>query len=341
MEHSVNEIMNEDLKSSEPAAQPLTKWADLTMHTLRMVVAFDPETQSKRLCLLGPLSLAQRRVLANDGFYEEQGMLFRDELNFGLTQLANIFPYVRVVNKYVGDIGVHASELPALQQELKKMAALRPTILTTLPSAENLLQVPLSRPVLSIEPVPFSSRFSSVRSYLGHADFNRLKKAVFARAGYRCEICLENGFEQGHQHPVECHEVFEYDEVKGTQKITALMSLCPNCHSVKNIELSRAKSDDEFEAAMTQLAKINGWSKVQAQTYYQHALHVWKERSKKSWELDLDMLNGTGLQFPGECKQLVMRPKRGRDISTKLPFLSQLPLNSMKLFSTTSIQNDG
>ena len=92
--------MNEDLKSSETAAQPLTKWADLTMHTLRMVVAYDPDTQSKRLCLLGPLSLAQRRVLAREDFYEEQGLFFRDELNFGLTQLANIFPYVRVVNKH-------------------------------------------------------------------------------------------------------------------------------------------------------------------------------------------------------------------------------------------------
>ncbi|MFZ6733210.1 HNH endonuclease [Undibacterium sp. Ji42W] len=336
----MNEIMNEDLKSSEPLAQPLTRWADLTMHTLRMVVAYDPDTQSKRLCLLGPLSLAQRRVLAREDFYEERGLLFRDELNFGLTQLTAIFPYVRAVNKHASDIGVLAAELPALQQELKKMAALRPTIVTTASSAENLLQVPLSRPVLSIEPVPFSSRFSSVRSYLGHAEFNRLKKAVFIRAGYRCEICLENGFEQGHQHPVECHEVFEYDELKGTQKITALMSLCPRCHSVKNIELSRAKSDDEFEAAMAQLARINGWSKPQAQTYYQHALHVWKERSKKSWELNLDMLDGTGLQFPGEDNQTVKRPKRGREIGAKLPFLSQLPLNSMKLFSTAGMPGE-
>jgi len=328
--------MNEDLKSSETVAQPMTRWADLTMHTLRMVVAYDPETQSKRLCLLGPLSLAQRRVLAREDFYEEQGMLFRDELNFGLTQLAAIFPYVRAVNKHVNEIGVLVSDLAGMQQELKKSAALRPTIVTTTASAENLLQIPLSRPVLSIEPVPFSSRFSSVRGYLGHAEFNRLKKAVFVRAGYRCEICLENGFEQGHQHPVECHEVFEYDDLKGTQKISALMSLCPRCHSVKNIELSRAKSDEEFEVAMAQLAKVNGWSKPQAQTYYQHALHVWKERSKKPWDLNLDLLDGTGLQFPGEDNQTAKRPKRGREAGTKLPFLSQLPLNSMKLFSPAS-----
>ncbi|MES2038850.1 MAG: hypothetical protein V4495_13540 [Pseudomonadota bacterium] len=337
----MNKIMNEDLKSSETAAQPLTKWADLTMHTLRMVVAYDPDTQSKRLCLLGTLSLAQRRILAREDFYEEQGMFFRDELNFGLTQLSHIFPYVRAVNKHTSEIGVMANELPALQQELKRMAALRPTIVTTTPGAESLLQVPLSRPVLSIEPVPFSSRFSSVRSYLGHADFNRLKKSVFVRAGYRCEICLENGFEQGHQHPVECHEVFEYDEARGTQKITALMSLCPRCHSVKNIELSRAKSDEEFEVAMTQLAKINGWSKAQALTYYQHAMHVWKERSKKSWELNLDMLDGTGLQFPGEGNNTLKRPKRGREVGSKLPFLSQLPLNSMKLFSIAGAQTEG
>ena len=44
------------------------------------------------------------------------------------------------------------------------------------------------------------------------------------------------------------------------------------------------------------------------------------------------MLDGTGLQFPGEGNNIVKRPKRGREVGSKLPFLSQLPLNSMKLF---------
>ncbi len=66
-------IMNESLKSAASASQPQVRWVDLSMHTLKLVVAYDVETNRKRLCLLGPLSLAQRRMLERDAFYEEQG----------------------------------------------------------------------------------------------------------------------------------------------------------------------------------------------------------------------------------------------------------------------------
>lgn len=337
----MNEIMNEDLKSSAPGARPQTKWADLMMHTVRMVVAYDPRQQSKRLCLLGSLSAAQRRLLMLEGFYEEQGILFRNELNFGLAQLSNIFPYVRVVSKYAEEIGVTVSDLLAMHLELKRIAAARPTILSTKPSVESdTAQANLPRPLLTIEPVPFSSRFSSVRTHLAQADFNRLKKSIYIRAGYRCEICGENGFEQGHQHPVECHEVFEFDETSGTQKMSGLMCVCPNCHSVKNIELTRAKSEEDFEAALNRLASINGWSKSQSMAYYQHSMHVWKERSKKSWILNLQLLDGIGLQFPSDNGAMLKRVKRGREANPVLPFLAQMPLSGMKMYAQAGVQSE-
>ncbi len=336
----MSEIMNEDLKSSEGRARPQVKWADLSMHTLRLVVAYDPENQRKRLCIVGSLSAQQRRILKREDYYEEQGLMFKNELSFSLAQLSNVFPYARVVSKSMEEIGVVASELPALHQELKKLAAARPSIATAVNEAQDdLARIPaFARPLLSIEPVPFSSRFSSVRSHLAHVDFNRLKKSIFVRAGYRCEICSATGFDQGHHHPVECHEVFEFDDAKGTQKMTKLMSLCPRCHAVKNIELTRAKSDAAFDTALELLASVNGWNKSQALTYYRHSVHVWNERSKRSWVLNLDLLDGTGLRFPDDSSSIVRRMKRPRDKNSL--YLSQLPLGSLKSYAQVGAQSE-
>ncbi len=327
-------IMNESLKSAASASQPQVRWVDLSMHTLKLVVAYDVETNRKRLCLLGPLSLAQRRMLERDAFYEEQGYFFRDELNFKLSQFLAIFPYAKSLLCDTRLIGVTKDQLSSLQQDLRKLAVVNPTIVTTPATAEQVHQHPLSNPTLSIEPVPLSSRFASVRAVLGHEQFNTLKKAIFTRAGYRCEICLENGFEQGHDHPAELHEVFQYDDVRGTQKLTALLCLCPNCNAVKQIELSRAKGDDSFQSAMAQLNKVNAWNSLQGQTYYQHAYSIWQERSKKVWQLNLDLLAGTGFKLPKELSVPTKRLAQGNDLLDSFPYLNSMTSAALKRLAT-------
>lgn len=333
--------MNEDLKSSEAETRPQMKWVDLTMHTIRMVVAYDPGSQRKRLCLLGSLSSEQRRILVRTGYYEDQGLMFKDELHFGLTQLCSIFPYAKATNKHASEIGVAVADLHALHHELIRQATARPHIATATPAqGESVQSLVPSRPLLSIELVPVSSRFSSIRNYMAHADFNRLKKSVFIRAGHRCEICSANGFDQGYLHPVECHEVFEYDDSKGTQRISGMMSLCPRCKSVKNIELARARSEDEFETVLNHLASVNGWSRSQAQTYYQHAIHVWKERSQKSWVLNLSMLDGLAVQFPKTNHSRLKRSRQEREIIARMPLLTRMPISGKNLYSQVGVQTD-
>lgn len=327
-------IMNENVELAGQATQPQIKWADLSLHTLRLVVACEPNNSRKRLCLIGPLSLGQRRLLEREGFYADQEFYFRDQLNFNLSQLLAIFPFARVIQCATQDLAVMLADLPVLQLQLRKVAALQPTIITTKPAAEQKHQFPQTCPALNIEPVPTSSRFASVRKYLSHAQFNTLKKAIFVRAGYRCEICLENGFEQGHEHPVELHEVFQYDDVRGVQKLTALMCVCPNCNTVKNIELSRAKGSAQFQAALQRLSSVNAWNETQAKSYYQHILEVWRERSKKDWELNLDLLLATGLPLPKDLTQTPKRPETAAALSDAFSFLNVATLPKPKLFTT-------
>src|SRR3712207_8436185 len=90
------------------------------------------------------------------------------------------------------------------------------------------------RELLTVELVPRTAWFKNVRSHVTREEWERLKKIVFGRAGHRCEVC--GG--RGPRWPVECHEVFAYDDERRVQKLTALVALCPACHEVKHIGLA-------------------------------------------------------------------------------------------------------
>ena len=69
------------------------------------------------------------------------------------------------------------------------------------------------RELLTIELVPRTSWYRNVRSNVSREEWERLKKITFSRAGYVCELC--GG--RGRKWPVECHEVFEYDDKRYIQ----------------------------------------------------------------------------------------------------------------------------
>lgn len=50
-----------------------------------------------------------------------------------------------------------------------------------------------SDPRLAVELVPRSSWYSNVRSHVSDAEWDRLRKPVYQRAGSRCEICGGRG----------------------------------------------------------------------------------------------------------------------------------------------------
>ncbi|MFC4524940.1 HNH endonuclease [Cupriavidus pinatubonensis] len=137
---------------------------------------------------------------------------------------------------------------------------------------------------LTIELVPTTCWYSNVRSNVYPATWDALQTAVFKAAGYRCEIC--GG--RGHSHPVECHEIWEYDDHKRIQRLDHLASLCPNCHQVKHIGL--AVSSGHAENVINWLAQVNQITPAQALAYAQHAFKIHAIRSRFNWSLDLRLL---------------------------------------------------
>jgi|SRR5579859_406360 len=139
-------------------------------------------------------------------------------------------------------------------------------------------------PKLSVELVPESSWGSNLRSMLSRAEWDVLRKACYKKANYRCEIC--GG--QGRQHPVECHEVWEYNDQAHVQKLIRLIALCPACHEVKH--MGRAEIIGRGPQAFAHLLKANNWTPKQAQKHISEAQSIWEARSEFEWKLDISIL---------------------------------------------------
>lgn len=138
---------------------------------------------------------------------------------------------------------------------------------------------------LTIELVPRTAWFKNLRSLLTAPEWDYVRKKCYRKANYRCEIC--GGV--GPNHPVECHEKWEYNERTHTQTLTGLIALCPACHEVKHIGL--ANINGRFYDAIEHLAKVNEWSFEKANWYAHDAMELWEGRSQHDWTLNTEFLN--------------------------------------------------
>jgi len=112
-----------------------------------------------------------------------------------------------------------------------------------------------------------------------------VRKKCYRKANYRCEIC--GGV--GPNHPVECHEKWEYNDKTRIQKLTGLIALCPACHEVKHIGL--ASVNGRFYNAIEHLAKVNGCTWEDARTYAEEQMELWEGRNQFDWKLDTSYLD--------------------------------------------------
>ena len=138
---------------------------------------------------------------------------------------------------------------------------------------------------LTVEFVPSSSHYKNVRSNVKKKEWDKIRRQVYKEAGYKCEIC--GGV--GKRHPVECHEVFEYNDTKGIQKLVRFEALCNLCHMVKHF--GRSEMIGKRKVALYHLIKVNGWTEADAELYLEAMAEQWIARSQLlKWELDLCLL---------------------------------------------------
>ncbi len=144
-------------------------------------------------------------------------------------------------------------------------------------------------PKLFIELIPSTCHFSNVRTTVKPKEWDKIRFLSYEQAGHKCEICGGIGQEQGYKHNLECHEIWEYDDINHVQKLIGLISLCPICHQVKHI--GRAIKMGKFKDCVKQLAHVNKWTKIQIDEHITQSFEIYKERSLHKWTLDLSILN--------------------------------------------------
>jgi 5-methylcytosine-specific restriction endonuclease McrA len=132
-------------------------------------------------------------------------------------------------------------------------------------------------PKLTIELVPQTGWLSNVRSHVTNPEWDVIRKRVYQAAGYRCDVCGGKGI----KHPVECHEIFSFEDQTRLQKLVRMVALCPSCHRVKHFGFARTQGLEE--QAYTHLCRVNGWTREVAERYVDQQFRVWQERSRHEW----------------------------------------------------------
>ena len=148
---------------------------------------------------------------------------------------------------------------------------------------------------LRIELVPSSCWYSNVRENVPVKKWNAIRKKVYFVANDHCEIC--GG--QGTRHPVECHEIWVYDEKTKIQKLDRFIALCPGCHEVVHMGLAEVRGFGD--RALNRFAKINKMDYNQACKIRDAIFAQWEQRSLITWKLDISFLDtfSTDLELPG------------------------------------------
>lgn len=162
--------------------------------------------------------------------------------------------------------------------------------------------------------VPSSCWFTNVRSHVATADWDRLRKMVYRRAGNRCEAC---GAGKNHdaRRWLEAHERWRYVHQPRSgryiQRLTRLVCLCTSCHQATHF--GHAQLMGYEQDALAHLCHVNDWTPQQAWERVDAAFSVWDRRSARVWELDLSMLTDAGITVkpPPEATERVAAAAAG------------------------------
>jgi hypothetical protein len=145
--------------------------------------------------------------------------------------------------------------------------------------------------ILNIELVPATSFGANLRSALAAEQWDIIRKQVYSKAYNVCEICGEIG----PKHPVEAHEIWQYNDKTNQQKLIGMIALCPNCHMCKHMGFARVSGKED--QAIKHFMKINKLSKKEAKKCIDQEFKIWEERSKKEWVLDISILKDFGIDI--------------------------------------------
>ena len=135
---------------------------------------------------------------------------------------------------------------------------------------------------LTIEPIPASSRLASLANLLPRDQWDRLRRNVYRRAGYRCQAC-------GREGRLHCHEIWRYNEDTHTQWLAGLLALCPDCHDAKHLMFAR--NPDDRARLVRHFTTVNRLAPSEADAILQAAEQRQQWLDQRRWGVDYGACN--------------------------------------------------
>jgi len=113
----------------------------------------------------------------------------------------------------------------------------------------------------------------------GRAVWKRIRTDALQVALHACQVCSDPGPDSA----LNCHELWDYDDERGTATLVGLRIQCRNCDCA--VHMGRAEKHGFLNVAIAQLCKVNGIGEPEAVRLYRRAKGVWSQRNKKQWQI--------------------------------------------------------
>ena len=150
---------------------------------------------------------------------------------------------------------------------------------------------------LFVDLVPRTAFFTNVRSAISPAFWDRVRKMVYRRAGYRCEMCGAVRDRDAKQW-LEAHERWRYlqhrESGRLVQRLERMLAACDLCHTATH--WGHARVTGREQEALDHLMHVNGLERPAAWAHVDEAMRRYERRSQHVWELDLSILTAAGIE---------------------------------------------
>lgn len=135
---------------------------------------------------------------------------------------------------------------------------------------------------LTAELVPDTCWYKNMRSEFPRSVWDKIRMEQYESQEYRCGICKCEA-----KGKLDCHEVWEFDDINQIQKLQGFIALCKLCHAVKHFGRIAMLDEKVRSQVEKHFMRLNECDLKSFKTHGDQAMAQWIERSSHAWNFDL------------------------------------------------------
>jgi hypothetical protein len=145
-------------------------------------------------------------------------------------------------------------------------------------------------PRLRLEPILIPRPLWGVNAHtlVSEECWQKIRRDTFLRDQNRCVICEQ-------QKPLECHEIFSFDDDHGVAVLVRMESRCADCHACNHLGRLQKRNPAAFKRALKYIGTINRIAPPEVVRLAKEAFRVHKTRTRP-W--DMKVAQDLMLKYP-------------------------------------------